>query len=417
MGGIRETRVYDTSVNRFSVTKHNIPTPVISLTAANRQPLWYQRPVTVTVLYFIGTLVLFIQSLATLKYNNFIIFRSSWDHMLHHMPLYQLYPDTYFDYFLYHPTFPVLFAPLAILPVALGLFVWLMGSAGLFLYALRQLPVAAHKRYIISWLLILELLNAIQSSQTNPIMTALMLLTVVNLDRGKPILAALFTCLCFFIKGYGAITGLVFLFYDRKLTYLAYCVLFGIAGTLLPLLVMSPGELLRAYHDWYQLITSPVILEDGSVRGMILAMLHLPPQAGSGIGKTVTALALSGLATALYFAWKNRPQQYHWILGGYLLLWVVLFNQSTESPTYIMAVTGAVVGLMMLPEKPLSIVLLGLLVIVTSLCPTDLVPSFINKIAVNYQLKALPCLLVLLYFQYYLCFAGQDDAPQEQPAV
>lgn len=337
--------------------------------------------------------------------------------MLHHMPLYQLYPDTYFDYFLYHPTFPILFAPLAILPVTLGLFVWLMGSAGLFLYALRQLPVAANKRYIISWLLLLELLNAIQSSQTNPIMAALMLLTVINLDRSKPMLAALFTYICFFIKGYGAITGLVFLFYDRKLTYLSYCALFGIIGTVLPLVVMSPAELLQAYHDWFKLITSPVILEDGSVRGMIYAMLHLPQQSGGIIGKTVTALAFSGLVSALYFAWKNRPLHYHWIIAGYLLLWVVLFNQSTESPTYIMAVTGAVAGLMMLPERPLSVILLGLLVFVTSLCPTDLVPSFINKVAVNYQLKALPCLLVLLYFQYYLCFTQPDDTSRQRLAV
>ncbi|MGN7821415.1 glycosyltransferase family 87 protein [Chitinophaga sp. 22536] len=397
--------------------KQHLPTPVFSLSVANRLPSWFQRPLTVTVLYFIGTLVLFIQSLATQRYNNFIIFRSSWDHMLHHMPLYQLYPDTYFDYFLYHPTFPILFAPLAILPVTLGLFIWLMGSAGLFLYALRQLPVAANKRYIISWLLLLELLNAIQSSQTNPIMAALMLLTVINLDRGKPMLAALFTCICFFIKGYGAITGLVFLFYDRKLTYLSYCALFGIIGTLLPLVVMSPAELLQAYHDWFKLITSPVILEDGSVRGMIYAMLHLPQQSGGIIGKTVTALAFSGLVSALYFAWKNRPLHYHWIIAGYLLLWVVLFNQSTESPTYIMAVTGAVAGLMMLPERPLSVILLGLLVLVTSLCPTDLVPSFINKVAVNYQLKALPCLLVLLYFQYYLCFTQPDDTSRQQLAV
>lgn len=357
----------------------------------------------VTILYFIGTLVLFIQSQMTQRYNNFIIFRSSWDHMLHHMPLYQLYPDTYFDYFLYHPTFPILFAPLAVLPVAVGLFIWLMGSAGLFLYALRQLPVAANKRYIISWLLLLELLNAIQSSQTNPMMAALMLLTVINLDRGKPMLAALFTCLCFFIKGYGAITGLVFLFYNQQLTYLKYCLLFGIAGTVLPLAVLSPAELIQAYRDWFQLITSPVILEDGSVRGMIHAILHLPQQPRTWIDNAVNVLAFSGLATSLFFAWKNRPQHYHWILAGYLLLWVVLFNQSTESPTYIMAVTGAVAGLMMLPERPLSVILLGLLVFVTSLCPTDLVPSFINKIAVNYQLKALPCLLVLMYFQYYLC--------------
>ncbi|RBL89011.1 glycosyltransferase family 87 protein [Chitinophaga flava] len=388
------------------------PAPVITLSANNRVPAWYQHPMIVTVLYFLGTLILYIQSLLTGKYNNFIIFRSSWDHLLHHMPLYELYPETYFDYFLYHPTFPILFAPLAILPATVGLFIWLMGSSGLFLYALRQLPVAANRRYIISWLLILELLNAIQSSQTNPIMTALMLLTVINLERKKPVLAALFTCLCFFIKGYGAITGLLFLFYDNKSTYLKYCLLFGITGTLLPLLILSPAELIQTYKDWFHMITSPIILEDASVRGMIHALIHIPLQPAIGIDKVMHVVAFAGLGTALFFAWKNKAPFYKWIIAAYLMLWVVLFNQSTESPTYIMAVAGAVTGLMLLPERPLSVILLGILVAVTSLCPTDLVPSFINKIAVSYQLKALPCLLILFYFQYYLCFTKQSTVAE-----
>lgn len=385
----------------FSVPEHQEPTPVIPLSKTGSPSYRYQQPL-ITALYFIGTLVLFIQSLVTNKYNNFIIFRSSWDHMLHHQPLYLLYPDTYFDYYLYHPSFPVFFAPIAILPKAIGLFVWLIGSTWLFLYAIRQIPVKASKHYIICWLLILELLNAIQSSQTNPVMTALMILTVVNMDRKKPVLAALFTCLCFFIKGYGAIIGLLFLFFDKKWAYLKYCIIFGIAGTLLPLVVLTPTELLQSYKDWYGLITSSTIVENVSLRGMMHAIGHVPQLVTTPADMLVFITAVIGLVAAFISGGVYKPAFYQWIIGGYLLIWIVVFNQSSESPTYILAATGAVAGLMLIPEKKLPVILLGLLILVTSLFPTDLVPKFINRFAVAYHLKVLPCVLILLYFQYYL---------------
>ena len=377
------------------------PTPVISMTDANNRTYWYQQPL-IIALYFIGTCVLFIQSLVTNKYNNFVIFRSSWDHMLHHQPLYLLYPDTYFDYYLYHPSFPVFFAPIAILPRAIGLFVWLMGSTALFLYAIRQLPLAANKRHIVYWLLILELLNAIQSSQTNPLMTALMILTVVNLDRKKPVPAALFTCLCFFIKGYGAIIGLLFLFFDKKWIYLKYCIIFGIAGTLLPLLVLSPAELLQSYKDWYALITSSTIVENVSLRGMMHAISNTPQQVTTATDMIVFLCAIMGLIAAFISGWTYKPAYYQWVTCGYLLIWIVVFNQSSESPTYIVAVTGAVAGLMLIQDKKAPLFLLGLLILVTSLFPTDLVPKFINRFVIAYHLKVLPCVVILLYFQYHL---------------
>src|SRR5207249_7450885 len=38
-------------------------------------------------------------------YNNFIIFRQSFFHLVHHRNLYSQYPDEHFDYFKYSPAF------------------------------------------------------------------------------------------------------------------------------------------------------------------------------------------------------------------------------------------------------------------------------------------------------------------------
>ncbi|RAJ05078.1 uncharacterized protein DUF2029 [Chitinophaga skermanii] len=352
--------------------------------------------------YALGTIILYIQSITTGRYNNFIIFKASLGHVLHGQPLYRLYPAEYFDYYLYHPSFPLLFAPFAVFPKEIGLFIWLMSSTAVFLYALYKLPMKRSTQTALGWMLVLELLNAIQSAQTNPAMTAFMLLAVMNMDRRKPALAALFTCLCFFIKGYGAIIGLLFLFFEDKWKYLLYCAFFGIVGTLLPLLFLSPAQLIQEYTDWFHLITSSTIKEDGSVMGMIHAIFGLQQPFAGQVDKYLLLVAGLGMIWALVKTWQRPTAPYTWLMLGYLMLWIVLFNQSTESPTYIIAVTGAAMGLLMLPKGRTIHILLCLLVVICCLCPTDLVPKFINRIAITYRLKALPTFLVLLYFQYYI---------------
>ncbi|MFB6456318.1 glycosyltransferase family 87 protein [Chitinophaga sp. Hz27] len=354
--------------------------------------------------YMLGTLVLFIQAVLTTKYNNFTIFSHSWQHLSEHLPLYNLYPDEYFDYYLYHPTFPILFLPFAILPSHAGLLLWLLFNSAMVLYAIYQLPMDWRKKNLMSGLLLIEIMNAIQSSQSNPLMVALMLLTLVQFEKKNVKQAALFTCILFFIKGYGAIIGILFLFYGDKKKFLKYCFAFGIAGSLLPLLVISPMELIHAYKDWFHLISSATIKEDGSLFGMIHAMRHEPYLISTGMDKIVLVLAVIGLLTAIICTAVAGTQQSRFTLAAYLLIWIVIFNQSTESPTYAIAVTGAVMALVMCSQKFIKWFLLGLLIFVASLAPTDLVPTSINHLAVSFQLKALPCLIILLFLQSTLFF-------------
>ncbi len=355
-------------------------------------------------IFLLGTLILYCQALVTERFNNFIIFRTSWTHLVEHLPLYDLYPTAYFDYYLYHPSFPILFLPFALLPVQVGLLLWMLFNSGLVLYAVHQLPATPKQKNIIAALVMLEVLNAVQSSQVNPAMVALMLLTVVNFERRNVRLAALFTCLCFFIKGYGAVVGILFLFYDQKQEYLKYCLIYGLIGTLLPLMVITPAELLQTYHDWFQLISSPEIKEDGSLFATIDAFRHLPYTASTVVDKIVMGVAFAGLMLAMFNTARAKDSRSRWLMAAYLLIWAVIFNQATEPPTYVIAVTGAVAILVMFSHKCVTILLLTFLIFVTSLCPTDLVPKFINLIAVEYHLKSLPCLFVLLYIQSSLFF-------------
>jgi hypothetical protein len=357
-------------------------------------------PLTIRLIYIIITIILYIQAIVTDRYNNFIIFRTSFYHLIHGMPLYQIYPSEYFDYFLYHPSFPVLFAPFAILPKEIGLLCWLLGSTLLFLYTLRSLPAGARVKTSVSWFLLIELSNAIQSDQTNPAVAAFMVLTVINLHRGQSFRAALFASLGFFIKGYGAIAALAFLFFPRKGAFIGWGIFCGIAGSALPLLFISPAQLLQLYADWLHLLTSDTIKEDGSLLGMLHVMLGLEPAIAARFDKVMLGLAGAGLLYALLCGYLKRTLEYPWLLLAYLMIWIVIFNQSTEAPTYVIAITGVGIGCYMMPlEKKWRNILLWSAFIVVSISPTDLIPRSINQYAIAWHIKALPCTVVLLFLQ------------------
>ncbi|SEW19285.1 Protein of unknown function [Chitinophaga sp. YR573] len=370
--------------------------------STRRQALFAKmmHPLTIGIIYMLATIILYVQAIMMGRYNNFVIFRASFYHLIHGMPLYQLYPAEYYDYFLYHPSFPVLFAPFAIWPKEIGLLCWLLASTALFLYTLRKLPLDVKVKSSISWFLLIELSNAIQSEQTNPAVAAFMVLTVIHLQRGQSFRAALFASLCFFIKGYGAIAALAFLFYPRKGAFIGWGLCCGIIGTALPLLFITPAQLLQHYSDWVQLLTSTTIKEDGSLLGMLHVMLGLAPALIAGFDKVMLGLAVIGLLYALLCGYLKPTPVYPWLLTAYLLIWVVIFNQSTEAPTYIIAATGVGIGCYMMPlQKRWQDILLWSAFIIVSLSPTDLIPRCINQYAIAWHIKALPCAVVLLFLQ------------------
>lgn len=364
-----------------------------------RIPQWLRRRGIITVVYFLITLILYIQAVTTGRYNNFIIFRTSFYHLIHKLPLYEIYPKEYFDYFLYHPSFPVLFAPFALLPKEIGLLCWLLTSTAIFLMMLWKLPFKEESRCIAAWFLLVELSNAIQSEQTNPVMAAFMVLTVIHLQKEQSVRAALFAALCFFIKGYGAICAIAFLFFPRKRAFITWGIVWGVIGTALPLLFISPALLAQQYADWIHLLTSATIKEDGSLLGMLHAIVLLNPV----LDKFFLLLAVACLLYTLVSGFIKKLDLYPWLLISYLLIWIVIFNQSTESPTYIIAVLGVVIGCYAMPLRPQwRYGLLFATLLLTSLAPTDLVPKFINQYAIAFHIKSFACMVVLVFLQGYI---------------
>jgi hypothetical protein len=73
-------------------------------------------------------------------YNNFLVFRLAFVHLVEGRNLYLDFPGEHFDNFLYSPTFAVLMAPFSVLPVEPSLVLWNVANALVMVAGIRRSP-------------------------------------------------------------------------------------------------------------------------------------------------------------------------------------------------------------------------------------------------------------------------------------
>src|ERR1700712_5743537 len=96
------------------------------------------------ILVSIGiTLQLFLPSINHTEqythYNNYVIFKNSFFHLINNKDLYLYYNNDQFDLYKYTPSFSLLFGLLAYLPDVLGLLAWTLINAICLFYAIKML--------------------------------------------------------------------------------------------------------------------------------------------------------------------------------------------------------------------------------------------------------------------------------------
>ncbi|MCD6011723.1 MAG: hypothetical protein K0Q79_1585 [Flavipsychrobacter sp.] len=120
-------------------------------------------------------------------YNNYLIFKQSFHHLLSHKNLYLPYPDEQWDLFKYSPTFALCMSAFAHLPTYIGLILWNSLNAIALYCAIRLLPMRNTTRNIMLVFLVFELLTNIQNAQCNGIQAGLLIGAHGCLQRGKAI--------------------------------------------------------------------------------------------------------------------------------------------------------------------------------------------------------------------------------------
>jgi hypothetical protein len=349
------------------------------------------------------------------RYNNYLIYKGVFFHIINKLSLYDLYPVEFFDRNHYGPIFGLLIAPFALMPDWLGMTLWSVFNAAILVYAINQLPLKYNQITIILWLCAHEFLTTILSFQFNPIMTAIIILSYVFIIKKQDFWAAMVITFGLFVKLYG-IVGLAFFFFSKdKIKFIGSLVFWSLVFFVLPMLISSPEYVCHTYVQWLERLVaknaenaSVNSMQDISFMGMFRRILNNPEL--SNLPFLGFGLLLFGLQYLKLNFYSN--QKFQLLLLSSVLIFTVIFSSGSESPTYIIAFLGVAIWFV-IQEKPISNTILFLLIlaiILTSLSPSDLIPKFIRENYIRpYALKALPCVLIWFRIIYEIVFLKKEE--------
>ena len=98
-----------------------------------------------------------------------------------------------------------------------------------------------------------------------------------------------------------------------------------------------------------------------------------------------------------------------------LLVYSVLFNHASESPSFVVAYTGIVIWYASSSPSRLRTAVMALTLLVMVLNDVDLVPRWVKwDILVRYRIKGMPCLIAWFVMQWELLVAPRST-PQTDP--
>jgi hypothetical protein len=339
--------------------------------------------------------------------NNYLIFKNLFFNTLKERNLYLHYPDLYLDLNHYGIFFSLLIAPFAILPDWIGISLWNLANALIFVYALNKLPFSAPKKTLFGILCLQEYITAALYSQFNVALTGLLILSAIYINEKKELKSGVAMLIGVFVKIYGLIGFSQFFFVKNKKKFVFSFVFISVIFFLIPMLYSSSHYVFQCYRDWYQAIMEKNndnqvlgsrqdislmgfvrrILGDASISNWIFLVFGLP------------LFALPYLRIKQY---KNEA--FRLMILASSLLFLVLFSSGSESPTYIIAVSGVMIWFFLQKKTSVfAVVLLIFVLIFTSFSTSDLfTKDFKHHYIIKYSLKAVPCIIVWLRIVYEL---------------
>jgi hypothetical protein len=310
-----------------------------------------------------------------------------------------LYPGSSGSPYKYSPTFALLFAPFAMSSPFIGVFLWSVVNAGAFIAAVLALPLRRGDRALILWISLIELIISMRGYQSNGLVAAFIIGTLVCLEKDWTVAAAACVVAGFNIKLYGAAGAIFFLFYPHKVRFLASCAVLTFAAFVLPLIVVSWSQLLAQYRGWADIMGQDEgVFYKMSIMGAVQAWTSwTPPRPWTEL----TALVVMLLPLVRF---ELYPQQtYRLRLLASFLLGLVIFNHMTEKQTFIIAVAGGALWYVLSSRNRISLALLWIMLVVTSIGASELMPEVVKVHFLQpYNLKVVPCTLVWLALQIEL---------------
>ncbi len=349
------------------------------------------------------------------EYNNYVVFKQSFFHLLHGSNLYTIYPAEQWDLYKYSPTFALFMGFFAYLPDVVGLSIWNLLNVVTLFFAIRMLPFNVRTQCIILWFVANDLLTCLANAQSNGLMCALIVAAFCCLQNGKLVWATLWLVVATYIKVYGAIGFCLFLFYPGKVRFILYAILWTVLFAVLPLVVTPFHTLVWQYHNWADMMIADATAALGlSVVGWLYTWFGILNSKGYVSILGVVLFLLPFVRFRMY-----KDEVFKLLMLASLLIWVIIFNHKAESPTYIIAVTGVAIWYFAMPRAAWRTALILFVFVFTGLSGTDFFPHFIRaNFILPYKIKAFPCILAwcVVFGELMLLKRGENVTSDLQPA-
>jgi hypothetical protein len=340
-------------------------------------------------------------------YNNYLIFKQSYFHLIDGNDLYKPYPSDYFDLFKYSPTFALLFGSFAVLPNWLGLALWNILNALILFFGFKYLPIENKPKAWMLYFVLLELLTSVQNSQSNGMIAGLLIMAMIFLERRNYLPATFLIIFSAYIKIFGLAALLLLVFYPNKLRLTLYTFGWVIIMGLLPVLIIPLETLIGHYAAWWDLLTNDYSASLGySVMGWLNSWFGFYPGKILLLGIGVVLLLLPLIRRKQF-----EILQFRLLFLASLLIWVVIFNHKAESPTYVIAMSGIAIWGFSANINLTKKILLIAAFILTSLTATDLFPPAMKGGFIEpYVIKAISSILIWFLITFELLFSSFGDS-------
>ena len=290
----------------------------------------------------------------------------------------------------------MLFAPFALIPFAISLALWDALNAMLLFFAVDRL-LPSRQAAIALALIYLEVLRSIQRSQSNSLVTALVILAYLAFEQRKQLGAAFAIAVGAAVKIFPLAALALAIFYPRRFRFALWMFVAMVVVLALPLLVVSPSELAAQYQSWRAVESIDALSVGGGGGGGLYGGVMQQLRLIFGVNWPNWPVQLAGtLLLMLPLAnWRN------WQFEGFrmrflcaLLVYMVIFNHQSESPSFVIAVTGIAIWFVITPRSWWHTTLMVLTILIVSISSTDITPkSWQQNFFVHYRLKTIPCTL------------------------
>lgn len=270
-------------------------------------------------------------------YNNYIIFKYSYAHLVQCTNLYTSYPEQYADLYKYSPTFAFFMGLFASLPDTVGLSIWNLLNILVLFFAIIKLKLLSYQSKLLLFLFVVfELILSTENSQSNALLVGLIIMSFNLFEKDKPVMATFCIALSAFIKVYSVIGCVLLLLYPHKIKSVGSLFAWSLLLFALPLCVVDLSDLLLQYKNWYLLIRK----DENVSLGMSVYLYMNALLSGSNIKLVTQCIGLVLLLAPLLLRKLYSDFLFRTLYLSLVLIWMVIFNHMAESPTYVICMCG-----------------------------------------------------------------------------